>query len=288
MKNIIIGTAQFGQKYGISKNNKKTKLIEQKKIIKLAYKNNFKILDSALYYGNISKVLNKFKLNKFQIILKIKSIDILKFIKKFNENYAIFDKKIIKKFHKNTNIILLYDFDKLSESKKKKVFQFMKNLIKKKIIIKFGYTVYDFFKIKDMCTKYQPNIIQCPFNIIDRRLSEKKLINYFKKNKIEIHVRSIFLQGLLLMNKNQLSKKFKNYEKFKKLFDDLDVWISQKKISRVEACVNFVKKYKNIDYYVIGFHKLDELKEVVYSKNLKLEYPKVSSTNRKLINPSYW
>ena len=51
-------------------------------------------------------------------------------------------------------------------------------------------------------------MIQVPFNILDRRLATKNYLNKIKKKKIQIHVRSIFLQGILLANIKKIPKKF--------------------------------------------------------------------------------
>ena len=81
-----------------------------------------------------------------------------------------------------------------------KIFETLKEA-KKKIIKKYGYSIYSFSNLKKICNKVKPDIIQCPYNILDRRLTEKNNLNFLKKNSIEVHVRSVFLQGLLLMSK---------------------------------------------------------------------------------------
>ena len=53
--------------------------------------------------------------------------------------------------------------------------------------------------------------------MIDRRLEEKKLLQYLNSNKIEIHVRSIFLQGLLTHHFQNFQKIFEMEKIFKKL-----------------------------------------------------------------------
>ena len=49
------------------------------------------------------------------------------------------------------------------------------------------------------------------YNILDRRILKSKWFNKLKIRGIEIHVRSIFLQGLLV-NKTIHKKQFKKWE----------------------------------------------------------------------------
>ena len=44
-------------------------------------------------------------------------------------------------------------------------------------------------------------MIQCPFNVFDQRLISSGAYKRMKARGIKVHVRSIFLQGLLLKEK---------------------------------------------------------------------------------------
>ena len=78
-----------------------------------------------------------------------------------------------------------------------------------------------------------------PYNIIDQNFETSGWIKKLKKMNIKIHVRSIFLRFTLL-NYNNIPKKFLKYKNYLKL----DQEITSNKISRVEACLNFVLNKK--------------------------------------------
>ena len=84
------------------------------------------------------------------------------------------------------------------------------NLKKDKLIKKFGYSIYDFKNLKKICKSFKPDILQCPYSILDRRIEKNNLLEFLKHNKIELHVRSIFLQGLLTSNPKNYQKSFQN------------------------------------------------------------------------------
>ena len=68
---LVIGTAQFGMKYGLFNKNK-IKQFELKKIEKLILHHKIHSLDTASSYGSSEKVIGNSKLKKLKIITKIK------------------------------------------------------------------------------------------------------------------------------------------------------------------------------------------------------------------------
>ena len=85
---------------------------------------------------------------------------------------------------------------------------------KNKLIKNFGYSIYDYNSLKKIISNYRPDLIQCPYNIIDRRIENPKIMDLLEKRKIKIQARSIFFQGILLRTKNKLPKFLKNGKSF--------------------------------------------------------------------------
>ena len=280
IKKIIIGVTQFGMPYGImnkSNENRKKKL---KEILKYARKKKIKFLYTSKYYGDSNKILNSENLNYFNIFTKFKSEDLLdeKFVLEFN--------KIKKNFKKKNLILILDGFEKLNFKKASKVYEILLNLKSKNSINKLGYSIYFFKNLKKICKNFKPNILQCPYSIIDRRIEHKKLPQYLKFNNIELHVRSIFLQGLLTNDPSRLPKKFL---KWKKNFLIFKTSMSQQKITNLNGCLNFVQNNKYIKKILIGIDNLDQLKEIINIKsNKKIKFPNIFVRNKKLIDPSEW
>ena len=49
--------------------------------------------------------------------------------------------------------------------------------------------------------KFPIDVVQVPFNILDQRLNNNLFKKIISRKKIEVHVRSIFLQGILVDKK---------------------------------------------------------------------------------------
>lgn len=277
---IILGVTQFGMRYGIMNKFNINRKQELKKILNFSKKNKIKYLYTSKYYGNSNKLLEYENLNYFEIFTKFKAEDLLK-------DNIIFEINKIKIKLKKKNLILLIDgFEKLNIKKSTNVHNRLKSLKKSKYISKFGYSIYSFINLKKICNNFKPDILQCPYSIIDRRLEKNRFLQYLKNKKIEVHVRSIFLQGLLLIDPSKLPKKFL---KWKDRFKIFKYQMSMNGVNNLDACINFIQNNKYIDKILIGVDNLNHLKEIVSAKSyIKIKFPNIHVENRKLIDPSKW
>lgn len=275
MKKIIIGSAQFGNAYGIS-NLKKISLAKDiKKIVKICEKKKINTIDISEQYYDFkikNKLIKKFK-NK---IYKVTGSSV--------EDYKIKINKILNN-DSNTYCIMFHNPKILKKKYLKKLIQSLVEYKKKGKIQNIGISLYDKEEFW-LCLKiFKKNIdiIQLPINILDRRFLDNKILKNIKKYKIEIHARSIFLQGLLLMNKRP-----SYFDAWKDLFYDWDRISPKKKLT---ACLNFVKRLKVIDKIILGFLSHKELIQILNVFNKKANYNKFKnffSNDLDLINPNKW
>ena len=283
-KKLCIGTAQFGMKYGISNNFGKTKKKELDKIFSIIDKKKIKFIDTALNYGNCEDILSKYNLRNISIITKIPKIPEKKLnIDKWIEKKIISSQKKLK--IKNFYAILLHHPEDMLTKNAILVYNSLIKLKKKNKTKKIGISINNFDNCLIILKKFKFDIIQCPYNVIDRRLEKKKYINFFKKHKIEIHIRSIFLQGLLLMKKRPTQ-----FYKWNKIFN---VWDKLNKYDSLTAAINainFVLRKKYINKIILGFDNSQQLKNVLINyKKKKINFSKkIQSNNLDLINPSNW
>ena len=103
---------------------------------------------------------------------------------------------------------------------------------------------------------------------------------------VEIHARSVFLQGLLLTNVESLPRKFL---KFKEFFKRFDIWSKKNKISKLEACLSPILDDERIAKVVIGINSRKNLALINKIKKKKVKWPKwLKLQNENLVNPSNW
>ena len=280
---LILGTAQFDGSYGIKNTKKKT--YNHNKILTEAKKNKIDYLDTSPLYGKSEKKIGNFQ-SKFKIISKIpkipnNSIDPTKWV--LDNTY-----KTIKNLkQKKIYAMLIHNASDLKGKNGKKIYEGLKIIKKKKIIKKIGISIYSFNDLNWILKKYKFDIVQAPFNIFDRRLISSGWLNKLKRKKIEVHCRSIFLQGLILIDKKKFPKKFSHH--FKKWFTFLE-WSKNNKVRPIQSALSYVLSFKSIDKIIIGVDNCEQLNDVIKNfKKIKILIPKKFATkDKKIINPSLW
>ena len=272
---FTLGTVQFGFPYGI-KNNKKeiVKKKEFKKIFEYLKKINFNHLDSAEGYNFDVKILPK----NFQWIIDTKII--------INDENSSFEKigkiiNIYKKKNITLNTIYIHNPEMIFSKNGKKIIKILNYYKRKKFFKKLGVSIYDTGIMKKLLTDnfFMLDVIQIPYNIIDRRF--EKYFKMLNKLKIDINVRSIFLQGLLLMKKPIFkSKSLKHFYNFSK----------RKKLKKLDLCVDFIKKNLHLNSIIFGVQSLKELREVINSNLISnVKYEKLLKKSEKnIIDPRKW
>jgi len=285
---IGLGTAQLGLNYGITNDDKKVNSESLSKIINLARGSHIKYIDTAISYGDSEIKLGKNKIDDFYLISKLPKIPVEK------ENVGIWindqvDESLKRLGVKTLYALLLHDtsqlFDELIGGEIDKALNKLKEQGK---IKKFGVSAYDPKELQNILKKFSPEIVQLPMNVFDNRFQDHDCLKIMKDKNIEIHSRSAFLQGLLLLNKENLPNQFK---KWKSLFEKWQKWLEFNNISAVEACLGHCLSFKEVDCVVVGVDSFMHFNEVIELANrkAKVNYPlDFSSKDIDLINPLNW
>ena len=262
---IILGTANFSQDYGFQKKSiKSTNKIH--KILSYCKKNKIKFLDTAFSYIKEKKILMKIEKSGLAIITKfslndlsIDSKNIDDFSKKLTSNLNIINTK-------NIYAVLLHNYKDLeNKDYRSKILKALKILKKKKKIKKIGVSVYEPSDLSKILKFWTPDIVQVPINPLNHSFLKNNFLMKLKKKKIEIHARSIFLQGVLIMRYSDIPLNLKKKKSIKKW----NKWCTENKINKLEALISFIKKIKEVDKVVIGVDSLINLKQVSNAFNMK-------------------
>jgi aryl-alcohol dehydrogenase-like predicted oxidoreductase len=284
---LVLGTAQFGLNYGINNYQGKPSLKEVFSTLDYAYDSGVKILDSAEAYGDSHN-----RIGQYHISSKKKFRVITKFSPKRLDLPINFEERI-KKNLEDLNIDNLYAYMFHSYGDLKKNYNKFLNDINSSTldkINKLGVSVYTNSQLEDSMNYDFIKLIQLPFNMLDNETKRKKLLEKAKKQKIEVHSRSTYLQGLFFKNFNDIPKKLVPLKKYLSFIES----INSEKIKINELALNYVLFKTYIDKVIIGVDSKTNLKENLECISLNKDYEifgKIDEINvleMNLLNPSNW
>lgn len=283
---LAIGTAQFGSNYGVANRFGQVSPTEINQILKTCEKNEITFIDTAVAYGESEETLGSLMVGNYNIVSKLTRIP------DDNTNVEDFVVNQVKQSLSKLKVsklyaLLLHHPDQILGAKGRQLFNALKKLQDKGYVTKIGVSVYDPSLIKEIISLYDIEIVQVPLNLLDRRLITNNFHKYLKDKDIEIHVRSIFLQGLLLLKKDQRPPYFRRWEV---IWNKWHSWLIESSLNPIEACIQFGLSYQEVDKIVIGVDNNEQLNEIIYSanKNCNLSFPETCSDDQFLINPSKW
>jgi aryl-alcohol dehydrogenase-like predicted oxidoreductase len=286
MNILALGTVQFGLDYGVSNYEGQVTENDVVKILQYAKENGINTLDTAVGYGNSETCLGNIGIEGWRVITKLPEVP-----KDCDDIDGWINKQIEESLGrlrvKSVTGLMLHRPMQLLEKKGENIWQALNSLKESKIIGKIGFSIYDPSELDKLLDNFKPDIIQAPFNIFDQRLKTSGWLKRLYQHRVEIHIRSVFLQGLLLMPSTERPSKFNRWEK---LWTEWEEWTGNNKMTPLEACLGFVKREEMIDSIVIGVNSVLQLKEILVTpKNNITKIPKsLITTDQNLINPTNW
>ena len=284
-----LGTVQFGMPYGISNSGDICTDNELNNILKLAHSHQLKIIDTAASYGNAERRLGKSSLiSKFNIVSKIDNIDA-------TDETSMKHRAVQLIRHSLTNLCVEHFYGVICHDPKTMVTKIgaktrvaLEYLKEQNICKKIGVSIYE---VEDVCRIIQQggiDLVQLPLNIFDQRFLRTGGLAELKANGIEIHVRSAFLQGLLLMPLDQVElKKPDAYQallRFHKFANDL-------KLTPLQLGLNFIQSLNDVDHIIIGAASVSQLQEALTVSDIDIapnDYSTLSEDNPAVIDPRMW
>ena len=287
MYKLALGTVQFGTDYGIN-SGIKVDPNEVTNIINCARNNDISLLDTAQLYGSSEKVLGDVNTQDFDIVTKSRGFD----QEAITEKEAVF---VINDLHKSLKLLkqkslyafLVHHGEDLLKPGGEMIFNQLQTLKKQGLVNKIGISAYIDNQLIEIIDRFDIDIIQLPMNILDSRLINNGLLKKIYAKGIEIHTRSVFLQGLLLMD---LDKRPKYFERWSSLWKFWYEWLADNKLSPLEASIRYMISKPEISRVLVGVDNKDQLQKIINAVDGNLPpIPEELSTNDPdLLDPGNW
>jgi aryl-alcohol dehydrogenase-like predicted oxidoreductase len=282
---LALGTVQFGMDYGI--NNPRGKIPEKEvfEILSEAERNAINTLDTAHAYGESERLIGEYIKDKgavFRVVSKLPPCGPEEAERVF---YTSLERLRLDRLYG----CLIHDF--ASFLKTPEIWEILKRLKAERKTGRVGFSLYYPEELEYLLEeKIEMDLVQVPFSVLDQRFLGR--FPLLKDRGVEVHVRSVFLQGLLFMNPRGLKG---NLSRAKDKLFILRTLSEQAGIPLSAICINFALLNDFIDRVIIGVDGIRNLSEnlraLSYQDEVRDMYGKLldlKEDDEDVILPSKW
>lgn len=286
---IGLGTVQFGLDYGVSNKGGKTPVEEVKRIIEAAAQNNVRVIDTAALYGTSEDALGMALSagHGFDIVTKtIKFSKVTIGVDDAASLEAAFAGSLSRLKASSVYGLMMHDADDLFKDGGGRLYEKMVELKEAGLVKKIGASVYTANQIDRLLSGFSIDLVQLPVNVLDQRLIRSGHLAKLRSAGVEVHGRSAFLQGLLLMDPDGLAPFFDPVKEHLKRYHD---FLKHEKISPVDGAIGFVTGLDEIDTVVCGVETKDQLLDILKARPLSSPaFERFAISNELMLNPAKW
>jgi len=283
---LALGTVQFGMPYGVANRVGQVSRQEAKAMLQLAAANGIDTLDTAIAYGDSEACLGEVGTEDFKLVTKLPALP-----DKCPNVSVWVQQQVADSFARLgvTHIygLLLHRSMQLLGPNGFLLGQALQKLKDQGKVKKIGVSIYSPSELELLAPKFHLDLVQAPLNLVDQRLLRSGWMQRLKDSGVEVHTRSVFLQGLLLMAQANIPEKFAPWNAW---WNRWHRWLSCHDVSSVEACLAFPLSYPEIDRVVVGADNLKQLEQIINAATRQPvnDFPDLQSEDEKLINPANW
>ena len=284
MNRIVLGGAQLGLPYGILNGGETLSREEVARILDTAVDHRIDSIDTAIAYGQSESIIGETSRNRFNIISKLPPLPVdVSNVSEWVHSQVQGSLSRLK--CTSLDALLLHRPQDLTGAQGAELYAAIGLLMAEKVIHRFGVSIYSPNDLEGIIGTFDIHIVQAPLNVFDRRILG--VTNRLSALNIEVHVRSVFLQGVLIASPKDRPQRFEPWSEHFALFDE---WVRSSGVSAMACCIGFALQQPGIAKLVIGTTSAESLDEIMNSiPNSVLEVPThLQSSVEQLIDPRFW
>ncbi len=259
---------------------------EAEAILRHASESGISSLDTAVAYGDSEEVLGRIGVRGWRITSKLPAVP-----RGLDDVAAWVERQVAGSLARlrvdRLDALLLHHPRQLIEDRGDRLYASLTAMQSSGMAGTVGISVYDPEELEAIVYRYPCGVVQIPLNVTDRRFVESGWVERLSVEGTTVQARSVFLQGLLLMRREDRPASF---HRWAGIWSAWDSWVREQSMSPLEACLRFALSTDGVDQAVVGVDSLVQLKEVLASySEAPVEPPRsVQSGDSDLINPSRW
>jgi aryl-alcohol dehydrogenase-like predicted oxidoreductase len=292
---IGLGTVQFGMPYGVTNTAGTVPEAEVAAILEAAAAEGVTVLDTAALYGDSEAVLGRVLAgigHPFRVVTKTaKHLDVGSGREAADRLKATFSRSLERLGLDRVDGLIVHDCQELLGPHGEARWQAMADLKASGAVGRIGASVYTGADIDQILDRYAPDLIQAPMNAIDHRLEEGGQLQRLSERGVRLHVRSVFLQGLLLQASDALEPRFAGLIP---AIRGLELAASRHTIARSSLLIGAVLRHPVVECALVGVASPSQWQELAAAIRrdaaslARLEYDRAHIDDLRLLDPSRW
>lgn len=283
---LALGTVQFGLDYGVANAAGRVRLEEVKSILREAAAHGVDTLDTAIAYGDSEQVLGQAGVAGWHAVTKLPALpeacgDVAAWVG--TQIQGSLDRLGVGQLHG----VLLHRPDQLLGPQGKSLREALQDLKARGLARGIGVSIYAPDELERLAGVMPLDLVQAPLNLLDRRLVASGWARRLREQGTQLHARSAFLQGLLLMAPDQRPGKFARWPG---IWAEWSRWLAETGLTPLQACLAYVMGVEGVDKVVVGVDSLQQLRQILKASDARLpglpSWPQAVDAD--LINPARW
>ena len=285
VERLALGTVQFGLAYGVSNAGGQVAADEVAAILSAARAVGIDTLDTAIAYGDSEAVLGQLGIRDWRVVSKLPALptpaeDVACWV------HAQFAASLQRLGVGYVEGLLLHRPDQLKGPGGDALWAALRGLREQGLVRRIGVSIYSHEELPELTAGRRFDLVQAPLNILDRSLVDSGWVQRLKEHGTELHVRSAFLQGLLLMGPDRPAR----FARWQPIWQQWDDWLEQHGLSPLQASLRYCLSLPQVDRVVVGVESAAQLREIVDAAKGELPPPPDWSmpVDAMLVNPAKW
>jgi aryl-alcohol dehydrogenase-like predicted oxidoreductase len=288
---LAIGSAQFGMDYGISNSKGRVPVNEVAAILRTAIYSGLQLVDTAPLYGESESVLGELlpTSSGVQIVTKTPARMFHTARSDGSGLQNSISQSLVRLRRGSVYGYLIHQAEDLLREGGELLWEEMRRVKQLGLANRIGVSIYEPQQALELIDRYDVDIIQLPLSVVDQRMVTSGVLNILRTAGVEIHARSAFLQGALLMQDRDLPEFLCSLRENCRQFERIAL---AHELTRLQAAIMFVKQLALVDYLVVGICNQDELVETIRAFSLEvanhIEFTTCASSDLNAILPTRW
>ncbi len=292
MAGIGLGSAQFGLPYGATNRVGRVSEDEVAKILQIASDRGVGLVDTACLYGEAEEVLGRAfpRPNPFRVVTKTPAFD----GGPITPHHVGLARRSLERSLSRMRLDAVYGLlvhhaeDVFCEGGDALVAA-MQGWREEGLVSKIGVSVYSGAEAVRIAERSDIDLVQLPLNILDQRSILDESLAQLSELGVEVHVRSVFLQGIIVESSERLPQYFM---RFARELNKLDEAVDASGIGRLAFALAFARQAPFVDTAIVGVCSSAELSEVLDAWDLAdtvaEDFSMLCSDNEDLLSPVRW